>query len=484
MDVLTGRWGQRPTEDPWTTINPRFETYDWRDPLGAQKLYEKMYGGEAARLREIDPQLLAALSQRLTSEAGARQRATESSLRGSADRFAPGQYGTLSAMSDIQGQSDLSRAMSEAYLGEATRSRAYREAEQQALQQFMRQWQAMASEQEARKQQQRLANEGRDQGGGGLFGTGIGVSLSPFKIPGLPMQEGGVIDEPTLALMGEGDEREYVLPESKLLSLLSGDLPMGRDLLRARMDATARGVGTLGGGPRMGSPSSAEAPFPEAPTPFREPERPKPESMWEKIAAYMPHLYTLPGSGKGANLGVLLASLARVPGATSLGRRGSEYEATRENVRRLNELQDVGYRGEVEDVRARRKEARTKRPLPGEVYIPELDEYVKSGGAVHNRWLSERLMQHYRTPKTAKGSTKKPSTKAPARSEGLKASVGFWKGRINSARYKADLFDIRNQIASEPDSVRLAPDLQELMRVKTKQIQEEERRYLEPKSVR
>lgn len=38
------------------------------------------------------------------------------------------------------------------------------------------------------------------------------------------MASGGIVDRPTLALLGEGGEREYVIPESKMPGLSFGGI--------------------------------------------------------------------------------------------------------------------------------------------------------------------------------------------------------------------------------------------------------------------
>src|SRR3989337_921727 len=73
--VFAGReaLGRGAPQNPWTDINPTWNQFDYRDPLGAQKLFEQAYPG-AQQLGQVDPAILEAMRARSVAESGARQR--------------------------------------------------------------------------------------------------------------------------------------------------------------------------------------------------------------------------------------------------------------------------------------------------------------------------------------------------------------------------------------------------------------------------
>lgn len=476
---LLQRFAGNQSQTPWNIINPTYDSFDWRDPAGAQKLYEKMFGADAARLREVDPGLLEALTQRSVAETGARQRAALGGLRSSAAGAGPGQFGFLAALSDIQAGSDLSRASSDAYLGEAERARGYREREQMEIQDFFRQQQQSARDFEQQAELARLGSGLAERRARAGRKRGISLGFPGIGGGSVSFQGGGVATEPTRAIIGDAGEPEYVLRESQLLDLLAGaggpNITTGRDLLRARMDAAAEGVGTLGGGPRMGQDVEGLQEFqmqgpPEPPIPYREPAAVKPQGFWESLTAYMPEVSSEPGSSGGTHALALLANIARIPGATSMRRRVAENERTKEMVKSMNARQAMQYDAELDRYRydnrptARRASMERSGMRDDEVYIPELDEFVKKGGTVHNRYLTEKLMKDRGKPPK---SPKAPA--APKRSPGLSTAIAYWKKRILGSAFP-DIEGLRDALAREPDSVRTAPELIEAIRLRAREF--------------
>jgi TP901 family phage tail tape measure protein len=76
----------------------------------------------------------------------------------------------------------------------------------------------------------------------GLPGSGRGISLPGFA-------DGGIVDRPTLAMIGEGGEREYVIPQSKMQTLTSGIQSGDPSTIRA-----LQSTGIQLGGSQMMSP--------------------------------------------------------------------------------------------------------------------------------------------------------------------------------------------------------------------------------------
>lgn len=287
------------TADPGARYNPGRQTwqstrespyygqgygYNRYDPLDPRGLLEAALGGRGRDFFEsggVDPGLTDLLRLQAQQEGGDRLR---NALLGLSSRGAdlPGSYGVAALMAGLGSASDLSRAETAAQLQQAGSAQTFRQNQISDLLQFLRQLEMQQGgfEQDVEKIRQQGGQQRKTQkaGKGGLrLGADIGPISASYQFA-----TGGVVDRPTQAIIGE-DGPEAVVPFDRLVeALLSGNgtVSLGRDLIRARAEAAARGRGRLTGG-AMEGPADQTA----MPVPFSSPEPPRPEGWRERFAA-------------------------------------------------------------------------------------------------------------------------------------------------------------------------------------------------------
>jgi hypothetical protein len=89
----------------------------------------------------------------------------------------------------------------------------------------------------------------------GVAGASKGFGASASSAPAHALAEGGYVDSPTLALIGEAGYPEVVMPETSFQDYFSGTLSMGASLARAQ-DATNRSVSSYS---RVGASYASQA---------------------------------------------------------------------------------------------------------------------------------------------------------------------------------------------------------------------------------
>ena len=302
----------------------------------------KLFGDQFTSLFEPDERYLQGVRQRGIADAGARERAALTGLSARGGDRLPGGYGVASLLAQLGGQSDLSRNLNEAYMGEQGRSRTAREGYYGSLMDFFR-------DQELARQQYMFSrgllsdkNEAERKRGG----KGISLGFGPASVS---FADGGVVEEPTRALIGD-EGPEAVVPTFVLragpaatLEWLNGQGAF-RAATRPRNDMMYR----YGEGGELGGfdPMADDEGFPESPAPYAAPDKYQPQGFLEKLGAIGRNVKIDMGQNAPgvAKLLALIAGGTAAVGDEKLKEQEGVRASATARVAELNKRQELGYK--------------------------------------------------------------------------------------------------------------------------------------------
>jgi hypothetical protein len=483
LDALHRRWGLNAAPaapvDPWARYDPS-RSLDFLHHIYGDRLDQYLNP-------EGDPRLYSALTEQARAEEGDRRRGALLGLRARGGDL-PGSYGVAALLSDLNSESDLSRNLAGArersmganrdfLQGLAGQSLGQLGQFEQGTRDFYRQ-QSLQRQQQA--YEERMANKAKKGALGRTLGAIGGAALGSFLGPigtaagtkvGAKLASGGVVDNPTLALIGDGGEREAVVPESspgfRLLEQLGllpdkvhGPATFGRERISGR-----NALGRLGSARDLGEADVVgdNEPMPEMPTPYSEPQAPRPHGFLEQFGTNLEQ-NPIPLDEHGDWLAALAASTANSFGhgaAQPFHERQAVAAGAAKNVERLNKLQEEGYKSNL-TVREKKLEAlaRGRANAKTTVNVPGVGD-VPSTSSVAQDYLKEQARKA--------GSIPRPANEDPAviaqRTAREQRAVDAAERSARAADRQANSAEVRN-VGTMADNIRQDPDIKDFVVVR------------------